>query len=307
LRKRAVVRISIVVLCGFMAAAVFAVLTRAGNPRFDQIQTSLAPNPVTAGGNVLYKAQWHYIDNQTLTHPQVEITVPAGWTLVSPSDPTGCTQSGTLITCPRDTIRTGDYVRQTVELTTTPPLGTQTVTSRLGFYEGPINPGRIQRVQAPDASTLVISSDPSVEPNRAGKCVDNGETVSTATGVGGSNTTATGPPATDLCTPISIVENARSSSSEACLPAPYQCVEDIVETNAPFVSTTNPIPLTITFYGTGLNNLPLIFTSLTRQTTVAQCTGAGASPDPCYTGHVARQRSVTWSLRWSGADPTWTG
>ena len=83
-------------------------------------RASVGPGIVDGGSDVLYKAQWHYIDNQTLTHPSIQITVPGGWSLVS-SDPTGCTQTGLVITCARDTIRQGDYVRQAVELTTWRP------------------------------------------------------------------------------------------------------------------------------------------------------------------------------------------
>jgi hypothetical protein len=300
------IRTGIVLLVLVAAAAVFAAIGRASDPQFDQIQSSVGPGIVNAGSNVLYKAQWHYIDNQTLTHPAVEIMVPAGWTLVSPSDPTGCTQSGTLITCSRDTIRSGDYVRQSVELTTDTPLGSQTITSLLRFYEGPFNPGRAQRRTAPPVSTTVISADQTVEPNRAGKCLDAGQTVATAVNAGGSSSSALGPVTTALCTPVSLDEHARVNPNQSCLPIPYQCVTDIVTTDAPLGSTDNPIQLTIVFYGNGLNNRSLIFSSASTGT-VPQCTDpAKADPDPCYFGHVARQRSVTWSVNWSGVDPSWT-
>jgi hypothetical protein len=179
----------------------------------------------------------------------------------------------------------------------------------LSFYEGPPNPGRAQNVPAPARTTTVISANQTVEPNRAGKCLDEGETVATATGAGGSSSSARGPSTQELCTPVSLVESARANPNDACLPSPYQCVTDIVTTDAPFVSATNPIKLTIVFYGTGLNNLPLIFTSPTLGTvSVPECPDpATAVPDdPCSFGHVARRQSVTWSLNWSGIDPSWT-
>jgi hypothetical protein len=300
--RRAGIRTGIVLLVALAAAVVFAAVTRASDPRFDQIQASIGPSPVDAGADVLYKAQWHYIDHQTLTHPAVDITVPDGWTLVT-SAPAGCTQSGTLITCAWDTIRQGDYVNQSVELRTDADLGTQTVTSELRFYEGPRNPGRLQRIPTDPASTTVISTD---DPNRAGKCVDNhGGTVSTETGVGGSSTSALVPSTTELCSPVSIEENPRTNPTDFCLPD-LQCTTEIVMTNAPSFPSTDPIQLTITFYGTALSNLPLIFTSLAQQHQVEPCAGPGATPDPCYTDHANRQRSVTWSLNWSGADPSWT-
>lgn len=304
-------RTGIVLLVVMAAAVAFAAVGRADDPRFDQVDSSLGPNIVNSGATVLYKAQWHYIDNQTLTHASVVITVPAGWTLVSPSDPTGCTQAqpGAIVTCARGTIRQGDFIKQSVELTATAstvPV-TQTVSSALLFYEGPPNPGRAQSVSPPDRTTTVISADQTVEPNRAGKCLDQNETVSTAPGVGGSSSSARGPFTPELCTPVSLVENARTNPNDACLPAPYECVADIVTTDAPVGSATDPIKLTIVFYGTQLGNLPLIFSSGTTRTVPACPDPATAVPDdPCYFGHVARMRSVTWSVNWSGVDPGWT-
>jgi hypothetical protein len=311
MKRRAGMRTGIVLLVALVAAVAFAAVGRADDPRFDQVDSSLGPNIVNSGATVLYKAQWHYIDNQTLTHASVVITVPAGWTLVSPSDPTGCTQAqaGAVVTCDRGTLRQGDFVKQAVELTATAstvPV-TQTVASSLNFYEGPPNPGRAQSVPAPNRTTTVISADQTVEPNRAGKCLDQNETVSTAAGVGGSSSSARGPFTLELCTPVSLVENARANPNDACLPAPYECVTDIVTTDAPVGSTANPIKLTLIFYGTNLSTLPLIFSSGTTRTVPACPDPATAVPDdPCYFGHVARMRSVTWSVNWSGVDPGWT-
>jgi len=311
MKRKTGIRTGIVLLVAMVAAVAFAAVGRADDPRFDQVDSSLGPNIVSSGATVLYKAQWHYIDNQTLTHASVVITVPAGWTLVSPSDPTGCTQAGAIVTCARGTIRQGALIKQAVELTATanPVPVIQTVASALSFYEGPPNPGRAQSVPAPDRTTTVISANQTVEPNRAGKCLDQNETVSTASGVGGSSSSARGPFTLELCTPVSLVENARANPNDACLPAPYECVTDIVTTDAPVGSTTNPIKLTIVFYGTQLGSLPLIFSSVnaTPEEVPACPDPATAVPDdPCYFGHVARMRSVTWSVNWSGVDPSWT-
>jgi hypothetical protein len=300
--KRAGIRTGIVLLAAIATAVVFAAVTRASDPRFDEIQSSIGPGIVDAGSDVIYKAQWHYIDNQTLTHPSVAITLPDGWALVS-SDPTGCTQAGVLITCARGTIRRGDYVRQAVRLTTDADLGTQTITSALSFYEGPSNPGRAQIVDNVPANTTVISAD---DPNKAGKCVDqHGGSLSTDAGVGGSSTSALVPSTTELCTPVSIDERLRLGPLDACLTG-LECVSEIVTTDAPAGSTANPIQLTIVFYGTGLNNRPLIFNGgeLDEQQ-VPACTGPGATPDPCYSSYRSRQQSVTWGVNWSGRDPTW--
>lgn len=299
---RAGIRTGIVLLVVFAAAVVFAAVTRASDPRFDEIQSSIGPGIVDAGSDVLYKAQWHYIDNQTLTHPAVEITVPDGWTLIS-SAPTGCTQSGILITCARATIRRGDYVRQSVQLRTDADLETQTVNSRLTFYEGPRNPGRAQVVDNVPADTTVVSAG---DPNRAGKCVNRaGGTLSTETGVGGSSTSALVPSTADLCTPVSIDEQPRANPFEGCLTG-FECVSDIVTTDAPPGTTGDPIRLTIVYYGTGLNNRPLFFNGgQLDELQVPACTGPGATPDPCYSSTRNRQQSLTWVVNWSGRDPTW--
>jgi hypothetical protein len=296
-------RTALVLFVALVAAAAFAVAGRADDPRFDQVQSSLGPSFVDAGQDVLVTAQWHYIDNQTLTHGSVEFTIPDGWTLVS-SDPSVCTQLGTSVTCPKGTITQGALIKQAVELRTDADLGSAIVTSDLVFYEGPRNPGRRNHVFAPDGTTNVISAD---EPNRTGKCVDkNGGTISTEPGVGGSSTSAVVPETDDLCSPVSISERTRQNPTEGCLIG-LQCVAEIVTTDAPLFPAADPIQLTLTFFGTGLNNRPLIFNGgQPDEQEVEQCTAPGATPDPCFFDSVNRRRSVTWSVNWSGRDPGWT-
>ncbi len=300
-------RTALVLLVALVAAAAFAVAGRADDPRFDQVQSSLGPGIVDAGSSVLVKAQWHYIDNRTLVHTSVRFTVPDGWTLID-QDPAVCTQpNSTTVSCDWGTITNGALISQSVELQTDGDLGLATVESDLIFYEGPRNPGRINIVPAPDGTTDVISADPTEEPDRVGKCVgSDGGTIQTEPGAGDSETVADVPETDELCTPISISERPRQNPTEECLPG-FTCVTEIVTTNAALFPITTPIKLRIVFRGTGLNNLPLIFTSETDQLEVPECTGSGATPDPCFTDHLARQRSVTWFINWSGRDPGWTG
>jgi hypothetical protein len=127
-------------------------------------------------------------------------------------------------------------------------------------------------------------------------------------GSGGSDTDATAPSTDELCTPITIEELARQNPSEFCIPLPRECVTEIVKTDATLVPATTPIQLKIVFRGTGLNNNTLIFTSTGHDPIeVPACTGAGASPDPCYYDRRARQQSITWFVNWTGRDPGWTG
>lgn len=299
-------RIGLVLALAVTAAAVFAVVGRADDPVFDQVQSSVGPSFVDANGDVLFRAQWHDNDNRSFTHASVVITVHPGWTLIS-SDPSGCTQAGVTITCDWGKLTFGELVAQEVRLRTNGDLGVQPIHAELTFYEGNRNPGRFNHVPVvPDAQAEVISSDPNVTPDKAGNCVNGNGSVQTVADSGESETTATAPSSGALCTPLSIEEQPRHDPLEFCLPD-RQCVTELVRTDAAQVSPNNPIRLQIIFRGTGLNSLSLIFNSLSGQREVPQCTNNNrATPDPCYTNKRARQQSVTWSLNWSGADPTWT-
>jgi hypothetical protein len=285
------------------AAGVFAMVSRADDPRFGPIESSIGPGIVDTNSDVLVKASWQYIDNRTLTNSSVRFTLQAGWTLVD-ADPDVCSQTGMTVTCPRGTIRPGDLIEQAVEVQTDSDLGPATVESDLLFYEGPGNPGRVNIVPADDVTTEVIAAS---EPNKVGKCVAKaGGTIGTDPGVGNSEASATVPATDELCTPFSISERPRQDPTESCLPG-VECVLEIVTTDSALFPTTTPIELQIVFRGMGISNLPLLFISEDRQIEVPECTGSGATPDPCFTGHRARQQSVTWTVKWSGNDPGWTG
>jgi hypothetical protein len=312
-RKSGALRIGIVLLLASVAAGVFALAGRADDPIFGEIDSSMGPGIVDANANVLVKASWQYLDNRTLNHSSVRFTIPAGWTLAVPgpsSEPDVCSQpNSTTVTCPRGTIRPGDVIAQAVELTTgsASPIE-KTVESDLLFSEGPENPGRTQIKPADDVHTTVIAAG-SGEPNKVGKCVSNtGGSVSTDPGAGNSETSADVPadPA-ELCTPISITERIRLNAQEACL-QDVACVLDIVTTDSVPFPATDPIELKVTFRGQGINNLPLIAISNLFQREVPACDDdAVADPDPCYSDKKTRQQSVTWTVNWTGVDPTWTG
>jgi hypothetical protein len=293
-RKSGALRIGIVLLLASVAAGVFALVGRADDPAFDQISSTAQPGFIDANGDVLFTASWHDNDNRNFTHTRVEITIPAGWTLVSPSDPSGCTQAGTLVTCEKGTLRFNDVVTQTVRLHSDGDLGTQVVSAELLVYEGPGNPGRANHIPAPATQTDVF--DPAANPDKAGDCVSGNFSVGTVAGSGNSETTATAPTGTGkLCTPITIVEQAR--------PDP---LTDIVTTDAALVPTTKPIKLKILFRNTSSHTLN--FTSASGQSEVPQCTNSNAAaPDPCWYNRSFRQQSATWFVNWSGIDPSWTG
>jgi hypothetical protein len=306
-RKSGALRIGIVLLLATAAAGVFALVGRADDPLFDNPSSSLQPGFIDAGKTVLYHTQWHDNDNRTFTHAQVEVFVPAGWTLES-SAPGGCTQAnaGATVICPKGTLRFGQVVSQDVRLTSNSVIGTATVDSQLTFYEGPGNPGRVNHVPSDvyPVGRQVEVIDPAANPNKAGDCAAAGGHVSTDAGVGESDTDATAPSTGKLCTPITIDEPPRTDPTQFCLDD--QCVTDLVKTDAPVGDPTKPIKLKIVFRGTGLNNRDLIFSSAGNSSPVGPCANQNvASPDPCWYDRRARQQSVTWYVNWSGVDPIW--
>lgn len=301
MRKTGVLRIGIVLLLASVAAGVFALAGRADDPAIVPVSSSAKPGFINPNGDVLYNATWQDNDNRTFTHTRVEITIPAGWRLVS-SEPSGCTRAGTLVTCEWGTLNFGDIVSQTVRLHSDGDAGTQDVSANLFVYEGPGNPGRMNHIAAFPASTDVL--DQSVTPDKAGDCASGNTTFGTVAGSGNSETTATTPTETGvLCTPITIVERPRNNPTEFCLPE-VTCVNDIVTTDSAQVLTT-PIKLKIIFRQTTSHEL--IFTSSVGQFEVLQCTDPNASPHACWYDRKFRQQSATWFVNWSGVDPGWTG
>lgn len=299
MRKSGALRIGIVLLLATVAAGVFALAGRADDPAIVPVSSSAKPGFINPNGDVLYNASWQDNDNRTFTHTRVEITIPAGWTLVS-SAPSGCTRNGTLVTCEWGTLHFGDLVSQTVRLHSDGDAGTQPISADLLVYEGPGNPGRVNHILALPASTEVL--DQTLTPDKAGDC-SSGNPFGTVAGSGNSETTATAPVTGALCTPITIVERPRDNPSEFCLTG-VTCVNDIVTTDSAQVLTT-PIKLKIIFRQTSSHEL--IFTSSVGQFEVLQCTDPNASPDACWYDRKFRQQSATWFVNWSGVDPGWTG
>jgi hypothetical protein len=304
-RKSGALRIGIVLLLGTVAAGVFALAGRADDPAIVPVSSSAQPGFINPNGDVLYNASWQDNDNRTFTHTRVEITIPAGWRLVS-SAPSGCTRNGTLVTCEWGTLHFGDVVSQTVRLHSDGDTGTQPISADLFVYEGPGNPGRANHIAALPADTEVL--DQALTPDKAGDCV-SGNSFGTVVGSGNSETTATGPVTNALCTPITIVERPRTNPTEFCQfdpPIDFTCVNDVVTTDAPQLLTTNPIKLKIIFRQTTSHDL--IFTSAGPSSEVQQCTNSNAAaPDPCWYDRKFRQQSATWFVNWSGVDPGWTG
>lgn len=305
---RKVIRTGLVLVLALAAAGIFAMVGRAEDPVFGEKTASIGPGIVDAQDTVLVKASWQYLGNQTLNHAFVRFTHPAGWTVVA-GDPDTCEQaSTTTVTCDVGQIRSGDVVEQAVRLRPDSDLGPATVRTDLLFSERPDNPGRVDTEPGLEVQTTVISADENLEPNRVGKCVGpGGGTVATLSGAGDSEASATVPETDELCTPFTIVERLRLDATETCIPD-YACVLDVVTMDSALFPADDPIKLKVVFRGQGINSLPLLFVSDTRRIQVPDCSDDDvAAPDPCVADKRARQQSVTWTVNWTGLDPSWTG
>src|SRR5262245_5266210 len=138
-RKSGALRIGIVLLLATVAAGVFALVGRADDPAIVPLGSSAKPAFIDPNGFVLWNASWQDNDNRTFTHARVEITIPAGWTLDS-SDPSGCTRSGTLVSCENGTLHFGDIVSQGVRLQSDDVSDVQPFVGNLVGDEVPGNP-----------------------------------------------------------------------------------------------------------------------------------------------------------------------
>jgi hypothetical protein len=297
---------SIAVLLVASVAGLLAAVGEADDPVFET-ESFIGPGFVDANSNVLVKGSWQYLDTRTLNNVSVRFTLPAGWTLVE-DDPDVCSQTGAIVTCPRERIRPGDLVEQAVELKTTSAEGDKTVLADLLFSEGPDNPGRLDDVPAPTLVTEVISATNT--PNKIGKCVSSdGATIATDAGVGNSEASAEVPASDELCTPFSIDENVRQPG-DPCAPG-LTCTLDIVTTESALFPATDPIKLTIIFRKQQIGLLPLVFTSPERQPPtiqVPECPNDDiAAPDPCWSDRKAQGNKLTYEVNWTGNDPGWTG
>jgi hypothetical protein len=295
-------------LVAILAFATFTVAGWAGDPQFDPITSSLAPNPVTEKGDVLYTATYPYTGKGTLTHAEIRITFPADWTYARPADPDVCQTTGpTTLTCVRGTTRAGDPpVVQAVRFTTGGAApDPKTVSSIFTFREQATqgDQGRVDFVSAPVAAVKVVP----VSNDNVSKCAGkNGETVSTpgaVTETDAMKISLTTPATTALCSPVSAVELPPGNPAVDACPEGIVCTTETAVVDAPLFTPTNPIKLVLEIYGkakTWYKNglLPAI----------ANCTGPTANPDPCISGNPTNvPKGQRWTFLWSGDDPSYGG
>jgi uncharacterized repeat protein (TIGR01451 family) len=282
---------------------------------------------VTGGRNALYTATWTNNGRATLTNVVITVTLPAGFRVVS-TDPDVCTFSPpdpsapTVVTCPRDNLRSGDIFTQQVFFQT-PAVSVETsaeVTSVLRGDERTSDPDRQHTdTIAPDPEPLTILPTAA---DAAGACVrvEDDPTIATQSGLSMTNpliteASLTGPTGL-FCTPLTLVEQHRSTPTEFCGEG-ATCTTDIAMTGAELVPAT-PIQLTFTFVGNN-RNLTWYKTADPPQgepvppaEPVPSCLGATELPDNLVACVNSRAKAGPMAVRlgvlWQGGpDPSWVG
>jgi hypothetical protein len=304
-------RWALAALAAVFAFGLFTVAGWAGDPQFDPITSSLAPDPVTGGGDVLYNVTYPYTGKGTLTHAEIRITHPADWTYAAPADPDVCQTTGaTTLTCFRGATRAGDPpVNQAVRFTTgaVDSSEVRTVNSIFTFREQATQGdlGRIDFVSAPRADVQVVP----VSNDHVSKCAaKNGETVSIPGAVSETDamkiTMRIPANAAALCSPVSAQELPPNDPSVDACPDGIVCTTEIAVVNAPLFTPANPITLNLEIFGKVKSwykngQLPAI----------AECSGppGTASPDPCVLKPANISKGQRWTFLWSGDDPSYGG
>jgi hypothetical protein len=295
-------------LVAVLAFATFTVAGWAGDPQFGEITASLAPNPVTENGDVLYTVTYPYTGKGSLTHAEIRITHPAELEYAAPADPDVCQETNpTTLTCFRGTTRAGDPpVVQAVRFTTGDAApDPKTVSSIFTFREQATqgDQGRVDFVPAPGRAVQVVPESN----DHIAKCArKNGETVSTpgaVTETDAMKILLTTPATTALCSPVSALELPPGDPAVDACPGDIVCTTETAVVDAPLFTPANPIKLVLeifgkakTWYKNGL--LPAI----------ANCTGPTANPDPCISGNPTNvPKGQRWTFLWSGDDPSYGG
>jgi hypothetical protein len=305
------IRWTLGIVAALALAGAFAVTGWARDPVFGAKSSSLAPNPVEGGSDVLYTASATFQGNNTLTHGEWRITFPSTFTYAAPADPDVCTQTGTTattitLTCDRGTIRPGDPPLTQAVRFTTPVVSGDTdfvVTAFFTYDDQSPSPNR-GRADQIDVDPAKVTVKPALDDNFAAKCAAKaGETVATVGGVSATNalTTTMNVPATAaLCSPVSLQEFPAGTQSVSFCPTRVKCTTEISVTSAPLFSIEEPITLIFEIYGKPKtwykNGVPVL-----------DCTGPGATPDPCISERMDMGNFTRLTVLWSGVDPSWEG
>ena len=280
----------------------------------------LAPNLVSTGRAAFYSATWVNQGSPTVANPRVVITLPAGSAVVS-ADPAVCSVSlpsgpagAVVVTCERDNLASGASVTQQL-LVQVPAVTVSTNTAVTAVLIGDElandrNRSHTDTFPAPDQALTVVSGDA----DAAGGCLRTGEEqLATRPGLSAANplitTAGLAGPSGQLCAPLTVLERAATSPTEAC-GAGATCTTDIAVTD--FIQVASqpasvPVQLTFTVVASNRN-----ITWYKNGVPVADCRGATALPagvDACVNSRsklssTGVQLGVLWR---AGVDPGWRG
>jgi len=272
---------------------------------------------VTGGRKALYTAAWTNQSNATLTNILIRITLPPGSTVLS-ADPDVCTAPAppsptdpVVVSCPRDNLRSGNTFAQRIFFQTA-AVAAETqfvVMSLLQGDEQVSDPNKAHNdtFSAPDRPVRILPTSA----DAAGGCIQTGDAaLATQSGLSSTNplitaASLTGPTGL-FCTPVTLVEQHRSSPTEGC-GAGATCTIDIAVSFVAPPAPSSAIQLTFTFIANNRN-----LTWYKNTVPVADCLGATRLPDDLDACVNSRSKlgsmAVSLGVLWGGGpDPSWTG
>jgi hypothetical protein len=270
---------------------------------------------VTGGRNALYTGSWTNESHATITNSSIAVTLPAGAVLEA-ADPDVCTAPApanpsdpVVVTCLRDNMRSGATFTQQI-LFAPPGVTAEARFTVMSFLQGKErahdrNKSHTDTFRAPDRLLTILPTTA----DAAGACTQLGDDpLGTQSGLSAANPLITAAslsgPTGLFCTPVTLVEQHRSSPTEGCGTG-AACTVDIATSEAPPVAA--PIQLRFTFQANDQN-----LTWYKNGSAVADCPGATRLPagvDTCVNSRsTVGTGAVALGVLWAGGpDPTWTG
>jgi hypothetical protein len=304
-----------------LASAIFlgplAVTSGAASPVVTTT-SSLAPGLVTGGLKTLYAASWTNQGKAVLTNTVILITLPSGSAVLSATpDLCSAAQAATsdplVLSCPRGNLASGETLTEQL-LVRLPEVAVQSESAISAVLKGDektsdADKSHVDTFPAPDQPVTIVPRTA----DAAGSCLQDGDAaLATQGGPQGVPSSAnplitaaasTGPIGL-FCAPVTLVEQHRQDSTEAC-GADATCTTDIAVTEAPVASS--PFQLTFTFLSSNKN-----LTWYKNGVPVVDCPQATQLPTDTTACVTSRSKPSSTSVRlgvlWRGGpDPSWTG
>jgi hypothetical protein len=229
----------------FLAAALLIALavgapaaSATGSPKAS-LDLTLSPKPVVTGGStVLASARFANEGAGRFTQVKLTFDIPDGsFEFASPAS--GCSATGTRVTCELGKVRGGESVEQFVAFTAPAAAAATEVVARATFRE--------------DRGASILDSDstgvaPAGDPNQLGTCSSEPGTLATEPVSGAENPQSTAVAFTESivlpCTPISVGEQDRTAANPGCPPG-ETCTTQVSFVTVP--ALPEPAVVTIVF------------------------------------------------------------